>query len=40
MTLAHTRLDIGNVGGRIGAEIVGIDLATPLEATHYTPKAA
>lgn len=33
MTLAHTRLEIRKVGGRIGAEIVGIDLAEPLEAT-------
>jgi alpha-ketoglutarate-dependent taurine dioxygenase len=31
MTIAHTRLDIRKVGGRIGAEIVGIDLATPLD---------
>ena len=31
MTLAHTRLDIRKVGGRIGAEIVGIDLTEPLD---------
>ena len=32
MTLAHTRLDIRKVGGRIGAEIIGVDLARPIEA--------
>jgi taurine dioxygenase len=31
MTLAHTRLDVRRIGGRIGAEITGIDLAAPLD---------
>jgi taurine dioxygenase len=29
MTLAHTRLDVRRIGGRIGAEITGLDLAAP-----------
>ncbi len=31
MTLATTRLDLRRIGGRIGAEITGIDLAEPLD---------
>ena len=33
MTLAHTRLDVRKIGGRIGAEVSGLDLAAPLDDT-------
>jgi len=33
MTLAHTRVDIRRIGGRIGAEVNGLDLAEPLDAS-------
>lgn len=32
MTLTHTRLEVRRIGGRIGAEIVGLDLSAPLDA--------
>ncbi|GGJ78804.1 taurine dioxygenase [Pilimelia anulata] len=31
MPLVHTRLDIAQIGGRIGAEVRGLDLAGPLD---------
>jgi taurine dioxygenase len=31
MTIAHTGLDVRKIGGRIGAEIVGVDLNVPLD---------
>jgi taurine dioxygenase len=31
MTLAPTRLDVRRIGGRIGAEVAGLDLAAPLD---------
>jgi alpha-ketoglutarate-dependent taurine dioxygenase len=31
MTLATTRLGLRRIGGRIGAEITGVDLAEPLD---------
>ncbi|MGC9671078.1 TauD/TfdA dioxygenase family protein [Planosporangium sp. 12N6] len=32
MTTTHTGLDVRKIGGRIGAEVVGLDLSTPLDA--------
>lgn len=32
MTLARTRFDIRRIGGRVGAEVLGLDLADPLDA--------
>jgi taurine dioxygenase len=31
MTLATTTQDVRRIGGRIGAEIVGVDLAQPID---------
>ena len=31
MTIAHTGLDVRRIGGRIGAEIDGVDLTAPLD---------
>ena len=31
MTITHTGLDVRRIGGRIGAEITGVDLAAPLD---------
>ncbi len=38
MTITDTRFEAKRIGGRIGAEIIGID--PTIEGDHYTPKAA
>lgn len=41
MTLAYTRLEVRKIGGRVGAEIIGVDLSRHLDdATIGEPNAA
>jgi hypothetical protein len=47
MTITHTGLDLRRIGGRVGADVAGIDVdgrrSSVIEgddAGHYTPKAA
>jgi hypothetical protein len=47
MTLAHARLDVRKIGGRIGAEISGPDGTADIlpvqrgdDAAHLAPRAA
>ena len=45
MTITRTGLDVRRVGGRIGAELAGVDgrrsyVVEGDDAGHYSPKAA